>query len=853
MSTESSTEASKATRYSRRLAGLAPETESLGRTSRTKTVAPADHDNSAGPTIPPPERKREADGSPNVSPPTDRSDTRSAPKKLAVMTEDVMAPEDSGQDVEDAGNEYQLCLANPSPAPGSISLVQEITGSPGSWTPIPNDPDIPVVATLVVINGEGLELGRAYGDLMRTFEENQKIEAQRFLKQFYDERARLLDAKETRLVGMAEELARAVEAHEARRQDDYRKALAYLHECYDRELELACSHAKTERVLRAARMESDHSREDALSRLHEDLRNTKRSHQEELTALLAEARREIDGKESAYEMREARRTQEISTLREELHLVTMELDAAKSAQRRQEALNRANSTCGNCPVLQDAKDKLQADVQDLERRLQAALNRPNLPCGNCPALQKANDDLQDRLRGLELRVQEADLNQKRVALQLEEAQGFLQDAERRVRETHELLLLEREKHEKDLDEHHESMRQLEHDVQEQFMSLGQAGNAPTEQERSQLNADRAALEHETAINQDVLARIEDGLARQETNRGLLNQSEEQLRRDRYSHEARAKRLSYNVEKREWELRKQADRFRLSSLQAPYGNPTLTPSRKGSPSGKTSATFVTNPLMPASFSVASTPRYHEVPLIVQTLQHTEVMTETEDLRAPPTYPGRSFEPQPFAPSRTGSASNPDVTGRVAGNVGGLSTNSAPYRTAGSSGHYPGGHYGGGYQPGQDDPRGTTHTVAEVRVPQDDKVPLRDTLDRAEMVMVAVVLVTMALEDAAAGSLAMTVALHRATLAVVVMAVVVPAMVVPLATRRQALADARKYAPKLDSVNRPIALEHFLAKFDAILDDYGNTERQFVSIFDDRLSQSGEGVHPQDRKPEDVRDH
>ncbi|ETW06581.1 hypothetical protein H310_02799 [Aphanomyces invadans] len=106
----------------------------------------------------------------------------------------------------------------------------------------------------------------------------------------------------------------------------------------------------------------------------------------------------------------------------------------------------------------------------------------------------------------------------------------------------------------------------------------------------------------------------------------------------------------------------------------------------------------------------------------------------------------------------------------------------------------------------------------------------------MVMVAVVLVTMALDDAAAGSLVMTAALHRATLAVVV-AVVVLAMVVPLSTRRQALADARKYAPKLDSVNRPIALEHFLAKFDAILDDYGITERQLVSIFDDRLSQSG----------------
>ncbi|ETV95935.1 hypothetical protein H310_10594 [Aphanomyces invadans] len=178
---------------------------------RTKTVAPADHHGSAGLTIPPPERKREADGSPNVSPPTDRTDTRSAPKKLAVMAEEVMAPEDLGEDVEDADNEYQLCLANPSPAPGSTSLVQDVTGGPGSWIPTSNDPGISVVATLTT-----------------TFEVNQKVEAQRFLKQFNDERARLLDDKENRLVGMAEELQRAVEAHEDRRQDDYQKALVAL-------------------------------------------------------------------------------------------------------------------------------------------------------------------------------------------------------------------------------------------------------------------------------------------------------------------------------------------------------------------------------------------------------------------------------------------------------------------------------------------------------------------------------------------------------------------------------------------------------------------------------------------------
>ncbi|RQM21637.1 hypothetical protein B5M09_009610 [Aphanomyces astaci] len=615
---------------------------------------------------------------------------------------------------------------------------------------------------------------------------------------------------------------------------------------------------ESERVIRAARMESDHSREDAISRLHEDLRNTKRSHQEELTVLLGEAHREIDAKEAAYEAREARRTQEISTLREEINLVTMELDAARSAQRRQEVLARANSTCKNCPVLQDAKDKLQADVQDLERRLQAALNRPDLPCGNCPVLQKANDGLQDSLRGLELRAQEAVLDQQRVTRLLVDTRGSLQDAERRVRETHELLLLEREQHEKELDEHQESMRQLEHDVQEQFMSLGLPGSAPTEQERLQLDADRAALEREKASNQDVLARIEDGLARQETNMGLLSQTEEQLRRDRYSHEARVKhefaeldrqKALLNVEKREWELRKQADRFRLNSFQAPYKNPTPTPSRKGSPSGKSSATFVTNPLMPAFFSVASTPRYgQEAPLIVQTLQHTEVMTETGESRAPPTYSGGSFEPQPFAPPRTNTAANPDVTGRTAGSVGGLGANSVPYRTAGSSERYPGGHYGGGYQPGQDGQRGADDSRhgrgsglpgrqgppsgypggdgyggggpgddgpgrRRGGFPGDgrssnpgypgggdpgDGGPPGDPYQPGSF------------RPPAAGA--------------------TPA-------GRQALADARKYAPKLDSVNRPIALEHFLAKFDAILVDYGITERQLVSIFDDRLSQSG----------------
>ncbi|RHY80151.1 hypothetical protein DYB26_009989, partial [Aphanomyces astaci] len=59
--------------------------------------------------------------------------------------------------------------------------------------------------------------------------------------------------------------------------------------------------------------------------------------------------------------------------------------------------------------------------------------------------------------------------------------------------------------------------------------------------------------------------------------------------------------------------------------------------------------------------------------------------------------------------------------------------------------------------------------------------------------------------------------------------------PRSASRQA--DDRKYAPKFDSVDRTIPLEHFLAKFNIIQKKYELNDTQVVRIFYDRLTSCG----------------
>ncbi|RHZ11759.1 hypothetical protein DYB37_012266 [Aphanomyces astaci] len=63
------------------------------------------------------------------------------------------------------------------------------------------------------------------------------------------------------------------------------------------------------------------------------------------------------------------------------------------------------------------------------------------------------------------------------------------------------------------------------------------------------------------------------------------------------------------------------------------------------------------------------------------------------------------------------------------------------------------------------------------------------------------------------------------------------VVLLALREAAPEETALYAPKFDSVDRTIPLEHFLAKFDTIQKEYGLNDTQVVRIFDDRLTSCG----------------
>ncbi|RHY92013.1 hypothetical protein DYB26_016548 [Aphanomyces astaci] len=92
------------------------------------------------------------------------------------------------------------------------------------------------------------------------------------------------------------------------------------------------------------------------------------------------------------------------------------------------------------------------------------------------------------------------------------------------------------------------------------------------------------------------------------------------------------------------------------------------------------------------------------------------------------------------------------------------------------------------------------------------------------------------------------------------------VVLLALREADPEETALYAPKFDSVDRTIPLEHFLAQFNIIQKKYGLNDTQVVRIFDDCLTSCGrtsllgggsggfpEGVHSEDTESKDGRDY
>ncbi|RHX98374.1 hypothetical protein DYB25_014307, partial [Aphanomyces astaci] len=336
MSTEEPTTA--AVRQSHRLAGDAPEFGLLDseRLLRKKPLAtdlvPLEDDDGA--RVSTPGRKREADGSPDVSPPTDRPETRSPFRRpmlvsaadLALVPTTPLARTGTdgptltlartGTDGRDADAKTLERYSIPVPAPGFTSLSKRYGNTS--------------VATITVATGGIQDIQKAYEEFTRGIKEQQRTASLLFFQQANEDRASLLGVQESQLVEVAEGFLRATKTHESRGHDEFQKALTYicvwaqvtneanevLHreaeknalswedQTWELEQQLALKWEQREALLvrdkdpdllvLEVRRREDHLRHDGLlCSLRKELRTLKRNHQEEIL-LVREATRDED-------------------------------------------------------------------------------------------------------------------------------------------------------------------------------------------------------------------------------------------------------------------------------------------------------------------------------------------------------------------------------------------------------------------------------------------------------------------------------------------------------------------------------------------------------------------------------
>ncbi|RQM30991.1 hypothetical protein B5M09_013447, partial [Aphanomyces astaci] len=211
-----------------------------------------------------PGQKRETDGSPDVSPPTDRPETRSPFRRpilvsaadLALVPTTPLARTGTngptltlartGTDGRDADAETLERYSIPVPAPGFTSLVVEgyrgmVSGTP-TGTRTWNGPGVPentIVATITVATGGIQDIQKAYEEFTWGIKEQQRTASLLFFQQANEDRASLLGVQESQLVEVAEGFLRATKTHESRGHDEFQKALTYLRDCYTRELDVA--------------------------------------------------------------------------------------------------------------------------------------------------------------------------------------------------------------------------------------------------------------------------------------------------------------------------------------------------------------------------------------------------------------------------------------------------------------------------------------------------------------------------------------------------------------------------------------------------------------------------------------
>ncbi|RHY39270.1 hypothetical protein DYB34_005882 [Aphanomyces astaci] len=678
-----------------------------------------------------PGRKREADGSPDVSPPTDRPETRSPLKRPALASAADLA----------------LVPTTPLARTGTDGPTLTV-----ARTGTDDRESMKVAAKMNVARAQ--VTNEANEALLREAEKNALS---------WEDRTRELQGQ----------LALKWEQREALLVRDMDSDLLVARRLHEEVLSQVQKDA--ERVLEVRRRE-DHLRHDGLmSSLREELRTLKRNHQEEILRVREAARDEDTSKGVAYDLLQSQYDRDLASARDEVQSKASELESVQEALR------------------------------DLSFRESA-----NVACGNCQILEKEKRDLREALRERERILEEEVQRRQRMERVWEEEHRRLRESEETVRELQESILTEQNRHEQTLLSEQGRRQDLEQLVQEQFMTLtqerAQSGEDPSPETRDQ-------LERERHTNEEVLRQVEEARSCLETEKLQLRGQEATLFRERsvqdltlsraYA-ELERQRVQLQVEQRAVDLQQRTPQKMNNAPYATYGIPTL--SRMGSPSkgsGITHTTFTTAPLLPATRSNTSTPRR----AFDQTcfMQQTEVLTESASLRMPPTFTVRDTTPLPFVPT--------------------AAPMSRPNRDADSypsSGAY-GQQLGAGYTQSSPRATGSGPGAATGVVTQVERIlPHLLEVDRMGVIMVDPSVAEVALRD-----LLVVEDLEGTT-------------VVLLALREAAPEETALYAPKFDSVDRTIPLEHFLAKFDTIQKEYGLNDTQVVRIFDDRLTSCGEFI-------------
>ncbi|RHY22684.1 hypothetical protein DYB32_009426 [Aphanomyces invadans] len=195
----------------------------------------------------PPEKKRPADGSPNVSPDADQLALRSPPKKPTAKSEGVKLAREvidlTGYDLEDEtsgtgvvrnlAESFEIRELGPlvqgAPYDRKIEEIRDQRPWEEDVKPLP-------VEGAIVLRTAG-EVSQKFATIVHDVELQQKAEALRFLQRYNEDQLRLLDAQECRMVAVADALLTAVTENASRRQNEFLAARESLQNRYLLELE----------------------------------------------------------------------------------------------------------------------------------------------------------------------------------------------------------------------------------------------------------------------------------------------------------------------------------------------------------------------------------------------------------------------------------------------------------------------------------------------------------------------------------------------------------------------------------------------------------------------------------------